>query len=300
MKRYSQVVLVWVVLAAAATTSWAQEPEQQGSEEKTLAAASAAYVAAYNARDAEKLVSLWSPEGVYVNRSSGDQISGREAILADLQAIFAEENPGQLAVTIDSIDLISPNVALEQGVAVMTFEGEDPIETSYRTVYVKREGAWLIDRISDEELTAPPTSREKLAGLEFLIGEWVDETEAGRVEIDCQWTRNEVFLSRVFRVIDDSEEIVMSGLQIIGWDSVNESIVSWLFDSDGTVVQGIWHERDGGWHIESQATLADGIKGSFTGVLEPLEDGTHTWKKINQIVDGQLLPNLESKTIRPR
>ncbi|MEM9658399.1 MAG: nuclear transport factor 2 family protein, partial [Planctomycetota bacterium] len=63
-----------------------------------------AYVAAFNARDVDALVALWSPEGVYVSRTSGEQLTGRDAIAADFAAIFALENPPTLAVDTESIE----------------------------------------------------------------------------------------------------------------------------------------------------------------------------------------------------
>ena len=42
---------------------------------------------------------------------------------------------------------------------------------------------------------------------------------------------------------------------------------------------------------------ADGSSGSFVGVYRPTEDGNYTWQKVNQIIDGQLMPNLDEVTV---
>jgi hypothetical protein len=46
------------------------------------------------------------------------------------------------------------------------------------------------------------------------------------------------------------------------------------------------------------ATLADGGSGSFASVFRPLEDGRYAWQKINRVVDGQLLPNVDEVIIK--
>ncbi len=274
-----------------------EEPNPAVSE---IEAAIQAYVAAFNARDAQSLANLWAPEAVYTSRSSGEQIVGRDAMVADFTSIFAGDNPPNLAVATESIEFISPNVGLQRGTATLTYSEDDVAETRYSVVYVKRDGAWLIDRVTEDEIVVAVSNREKLEPLEWLIGEWVDDPDSTGVELDCQWTRNQNFISVVYKVFDDEGEIASSGLQVIGWDPVNNRIRSWLFDSDGGFVSGIWTSRDGQWAVQSTATLADGVQGSYTSIYQPLEDGNFSWHKVNQIVDGQLLPNGDEIVIQRR
>jgi hypothetical protein len=113
----------------------------------------------------------------------------------------------------------------------------------------------------------------------------------------CDWTANRNFISRRFKATGEAG-VLTSGLQIIGWDAKDKTIRSWLFDSDGGVVTGTWLPRDEAWHVQSVATLADGSSASFTSVFTPLEDGNYLWSRINQVVDGQLLPNVEEVLVR--
>ena len=298
---------IGLIFVMPVDSAWSQEPAAQPAAEAAaeefpvgeIEAAVASYATAFNARDAEKLAAHWAPEGVYTSRATGERITGRAAMVAEFQQMFAGDSVPNLAVSTESIDFISPNVALERGIATVTWPDEEIVETSYSVVYVKQDGAWLIDRVTEDELVVETSNRDFLEPLGWLIGEWVDEMDGATVEFDCQWTRNENFIARKYKVTSaDNPE--SSGLQIIGWDPVNSQIRSWLFDSDGSFISGIWTENEGQWVVQSRATLADGSQGSFTSIYRPLEDGTIGWQKVNRVLDGELLPSIDEVIIRPR
>ncbi len=254
-------------------------------------AAVESYVAAFNAGEVEKLVSLWSPDGVYISRSSGERISGREAMTKEFTAILSAEDPPKLTVATETIELISPSVALERGTAVLS-RAQQTEETNYTAVYIQRDGKWLIDRVTEKEIIAPQSNYSHLSELDWLVGSWIDDHEGVRIEIDCRWTENGNFIARTYSVAT-ADGVESSGLQIIGWDAQNKQIRSWLFDSNGGLINGTWNRNDDGWVVQSLATLADGTTGSFTSVFQPTDDGNYTWKKINRVRDGKLLPNLD-------
>jgi uncharacterized protein (TIGR02246 family) len=264
-----------------------------------IEAAIQSYVDAFNARDVDALVAHWSPEGVYISKTSGDQVIGREALAQEFTAMFAGDGVPKIEVTTDSIRFISPNVALERGTATVTYAEDDVAKSTYSVVYVKRDGQWLIDRVTDDETAEHDSNYDKLKGLEWLIGEWIDNEDGFTIEISARWTKNQNYISRTYTVTRDGEAD-SSGLQVIGWDPRQEQIRSWLFDSSGTFVGGTWTESDGRWVVASVATLADGASGSFTSIFRPLDDGTYGWQKTNRIVDGQLLPNLDETIVRPK
>jgi uncharacterized protein (TIGR02246 family) len=295
-----RVAVFWCVACCTALATAQDTSGQQEEDTSKITAAIQSYVAAFNARDAAKLANHWSPDGIYTQRDTGEQVAGRSAILQQFQELFRNGESSDLPtlmVTTESIQFISPSVALEQGIATVAHSPDDLEETRYSVVYVKRDGDWLIDRVSEEEIVVPVSNQDKLAPLEFLIGEWVDEADDNRIELNCQWTRNENFISMTFKVISE-DEVESSGLQIIGWDPVANEIRSWLFDSDGSFVSGSWTSHDDRWVVQARATLADGSQGSFTGIYRPLEDGTIAWQKVNRVLDGELLPSLDEVVIR--
>lgn len=277
---------------------FAQEDVDRQPDEDLMAikAAIQSYANAFNARDPQKLAEHWAPEGVYISRSSGDQVTGRAAMLKEFEAIFAQESVPQLDVVTESIEFISPNVALERGAATVKHADDSVSLSNYRIVYVKQGGKWLIDRVTEEETEIQLSNYEKLKELEWIIGTWVDESEGLSIKIECDWTKNQNYISRKYSVTREGE-VESSGLQIIGWDPKANQIRSWLFDSNGGFVGGTWSRREDQWIVQSVATLPDGRSGSYTSIFRPLEEGRYAWRKINRVVDGEILPNVDQMIV---
>ncbi|WP_236621428.1 YybH family protein [Rhodopirellula sallentina] len=268
-----------------------------------------AYVDAFNQRDAKTLASKWSSEAVYTNPLSGEQVVGREAIEQQFATIFANDPAVKLAVTSNSIDFLSPSVAIEKGTAIVSRSapsGDDPAdpkaepltETSeYRGVYVKQDGHWLLDRVTEEELISNDSPYEHLGQLEWLIGSWVDEDDQARIESTYRWTQNRRFIVQMFSV-NVGGVVEMSGMQIIGWDQNAENIRSWVFDSEGGFGEGTWSEHGDAWHIQDAGTLPDGSVSTSTNILTYVDNNQFTWQSVNRVVGGQLLPNVSEVVVK--
>jgi uncharacterized protein (TIGR02246 family) len=255
------------------------------------------YVEAYNRRDSRSMAGMWSPEAVYQDPATGEGVVGRDAIAKQLDYVFAGSEDAKLAVTIDSIDFVSPNVAIEKGVADITYSKGEAEKFQYSAVHVKRDGQWLLDRVSEVEVPPPPPSHfEQLKELEWMVGRWIDEDETATIQTDCEWTKNKNFLTRSFAVIV-GDEVGMSGMQLIGWDPAAKQIRSWVFDSDGTFGEGTWSRENDTWTIKQVGTLPDGKKTSATNVIKRLDNDTCTWQSIDRTVDGEIEPNIEEVVI---
>jgi uncharacterized protein (TIGR02246 family) len=268
----------------------------QAEDEAMIRQNAEAYVAAYNKRDAKALASMWSPEAVYINPSTGESAVGREEIEKVFADVLAGLGDAKLAVEVESIEFVSPNVAVERGIARIEKPNEEPVETYYTAVNVKRDGKWLLDRISEEEPPSPPSPPpshyERLKELEWMIGSWVDEDGGAAIQTDCEWTKNRNFITRSFAVVV-GDEVDLAGMQIIGWDPAAEQIRSWVFDSDGGFAEGRWTRKENRWLIQQTGTLPDGRKSSAVNIITYLDDNTCTWQSINRSVDGELLPNID-------
>jgi uncharacterized protein (TIGR02246 family) len=265
----------------------------QAADEAAIRANGEKYVEAYNRRDSKTMANMWSPEAVYMDPTTGEGVVGRDAIAKQFDYAFAGSEDAKLALTIESIEFVSPNVAIEKGTADVTYTDFPAEKTSYTAVHVKREGQWLIDRVSEVEVPPPPPSNyENLKELEWMVGSWVDADEEATVHTDCDWTKNKNFMTRSFAlVVGDSIE--MSGMQIIGWDPAAKAIRSWVFDSDGGFSEGKWTRKDNRWLIQQTGTLADGAKSTATNIITQLDDNSFTWQSINREAGGEILPNVE-------
>lgn len=254
------------------------------------------YVAAFNSHDAKALAQHWSPDGVYISRVTGESVTGRESLMADFEKLFKEESDTKLDVTVDSIDFISPNVALERGTATVLRGSGEPTQSSYSVVHVKRDRKWLIDRTTDEELPVVSSNYEQLKDLEWMIGAWGDADGVQSITTECSWTRNRNFITRSF-AMTVGDQTDLAGMQVIGWDPAQQIIRSWVFDSDGGFAQGQWTKQDDRWIVQTTATLPDGRRGSATSIIRMIDEDRFGWQRINRVVDGQLLPNVDEVII---
>jgi uncharacterized protein (TIGR02246 family) len=289
MKRL--MMLVVAVICAATSIARAQT-DRQTEDEAAIRKAVESYVAAFNQGDAKALAALWSPEAVYTNPLNGEQVVGREAIEKQFTTIFADAQGAKLEAKTEAIQFISPNVAVEQGTAKVVRPNQEPEESTYTAVYVKRDGQWLLDRVTEEDVQTPPSHYEQLKDLEWMIGTWIDQDEENRIETTCQWTKNQNFITRWFTV-SVHDRIDMAGLQIVGWDPAAKKIRSWVFDSDGGFGEGMWTKKDTRWYVQSTGTLPDGGKTSCVNIITYIDDNTCTWQSVNREAGGEILPNVD-------
>jgi uncharacterized protein (TIGR02246 family) len=293
MKRLILTAAIAVLGIASAVGA---EANRQAEDEAAIRKAVESYVAAFNQGDAKALAAMWSPDAVYSNPLSDVQVVGREAIEAQFAAIFDEAKGIKLEATTEAVQFVSPNVGVEQGMAKLIRPDQAPEETEYTAVYVKRDGQWLLDRVTEEEVLVVPSHYEQLKELEWMIGRWVDQDDNATVVTECNWTKNNNFITRSFTV-QVRDRIDMAGMQIIGWDPSTKQIRSWVFDSDGGFGQGTWTKKGDRWYIQQTGVLPDGRKSSAVHIITRVDDSTCTLQAVNRTVDGELLPNVEEVKI---
>jgi uncharacterized protein (TIGR02246 family) len=264
----------------------------QAEDEAAIRKNDAAYVAAYNKHDAKAIASMWSPEAVYMDPDTGEAAVGRDAIEKVFVGTFADMKDARLEIDVKSINFVSPNVAIEIGTARVVRPKAEPEETTYTAVNVKREGKWLLDRISEEEPPAPPPSNyEHLKELEWMVGSWIDRDERATIQTDCEWTKNKNFMTRSFAMVIGNR-VNMAGMQIIGWDPAAKQIRSWVFDSDGGFSEGKWKRKGDRWLIQQIGTLPDGGKSSAVNIMKEVDKDSFTWQSVERSVDGDPLPDV--------
>ena len=293
MKR---VMLTVAMMAWGLASAVGAEADRQAADEAAIRKAVESYVAAFNQGDAKALAAMWSPEAVYTNPLSGEQVVGRAEIEKQFAAIFADAKGAKLEAKTDSIQFVSPSVGIEHGTAKVIVPDQAPEETEYTAVYVKRDDQWLLDRVTEEDVLVVPSHYEQLKDLEWMIGRWVDQDDDATVVTECNWTKNNNFITRSFTV-QIRDRIDMAGMQVIGWDPSAKQIRSWVFDSDGGFGQGTWTKKDKRWYIQQTGVLPDGGKSSSVNIITYVDDNTCTLQSVNRTVDGELLPNIEEVKI---
>ena len=164
-------------------------------------------------------------------------------------------------------------------------------------MYVKHEGQWLLDRVTDDKQQVPPSHYEQLKPLEWMIGKWTDkEGDDLDAEAECKWTKNRNFLVRSY-ALSVRGQIDMSGMQVIGWDPAEKNIRSWTFDADGTFAEATWTRIGDSWFVRNTGVVADGRRASMVNVIKPVDKNSFTWQTVERTVGGELLPNVDEVLI---
>lgn len=285
----------WLAVAFLCGLGAGQIRADQMSDEAAIRKIVDSYVAAFNKRDAKAVASHWLPDAVYTEPDSRTRFAGRAAIEKHFAQEFNNVKKAKMTVRVESIRFISPNVAVEQGHATITEPDGETSTSRYSAIHVKRDGQWLLDRVSDEDDTPAPSHYAQLKQLEWMVGHWVDndDDDDTTVEIACKWSKNQNFLVRTY-TLTIGDQISVSGVQMIGWDASAKQIRSWEFDSDGGVSEGTWKSKGKTWHILTKDTLADGQKASALNILTLVDNNNFTWQSVDRQAGGVLLPNISA------
>lgn len=292
IRTISNIFLCLSMFCAGAVTFAADQAKDKEAIEQSVQS----YIAAFNAGDAKKLASHWAPDAVYINPLTGSEVEGREAITNEMQAILQDVKGTRLTVDVESIQFISPGVAVEKGTSKLISPTGEIEESVYTAIHVKRDGKWYLDRVTEEEIPIVLSNYEHLKELEWIIGSWTDRNESGNVQTTCKWTKNKNFIIRYFTAQTQSLND-LSGMQIIGWDPARKQIRSWVFDSDGGFSEGRWTKKKDRWYVMLTGTLPDGRKSSSTNVFKLIDENQYKWQSVDRMVDGELQPNIDEVTV---
>lgn len=274
----------------AAQTSDNSSPDLGAIEEQ-----SREFVTAFNAHDADKISKMWSEDGEYIDEY-GNRFVGREQIKKTYSEFFAENADAKLQLAIDSLRLVSPTVAIEDGHAVA-----DPAEaaagvSSYTAVHVKSDGKWLMASVRDAWIEAPPSVRSA-ADLQWLVGSWVAEEHGVRIDSECRWVASNRFIERTY-TSTQHDGSKTSGIQLIGWNPAGGYVQSWEFSPDGGHAVGIWYPTDSGWAAEVQGITGDGVATSAVNHLVRLDDNAYAWQSVERYLGETALPDTDEVVIK--
>ncbi len=254
------------------------------------------YVASFNEHDAAAVAAHWVEDAVYVDRETGTTIEGRDAIEAEFATIFDSNPEVQLVGEVTDISFVTDDVAIANGTATVYAPDADPSLATFSATFVKDGAVWLLHTVHESDAAVPETAYDALQPLAWMVGTWVDESDAVRVETKVSWAPGGSFLIRSFSV-EAADETVKEGTQVIGWDPRAREIRSWAFDSDGSFGDGVWTQSSGKWLVQSTQTLADGAAASGTYVITQVDENTMTVQLIGHEVEGEPQPTSEAVTI---
>ena len=284
---------------AAAGPAWSAEKVARSDADRQIRAALRSYIAAYNRGDAAAVAAFWSEKGQYT-APDGEKVTGREAIQEAFKELFANNKGIRLEIESPSIRFLGPNVAIEEGIAALIREGELPQWIQYAATHVKEGASWKLKGVREVEPQVDPSPSEQLKDLAWMAGDWADQDEGATIRTTVRLSRNGNFLTRSFAA-EIGEQIDLEGIQIIGFDPSRGKIRSWLFDSDGSIGEGIWTRAGSRWTVRGTQVLPDGRKAKSTRVITYVDDNTYTMKITGRKVEGESLPDVkEVKILRKK
>ncbi|HEY8506277.1 MAG TPA: SgcJ/EcaC family oxidoreductase, partial [Gemmataceae bacterium] len=208
------VVAVGTFVAAGRMPAGAQGPKPKA-DEQPATGRRAEYIAAFNRGDARAVAAFWTEDATYVDQA-GRAYEGRAAIEKLFEQGFAARKGATLAIHVTSSKVLSPDVALEDGITEVTPPGGGLAAVArFSAVLVRRDGQWYVQSIR-ESVAHPPSNAEHLEGLAWLIGEWEGEAEKGEsARAWYEWAENENFIVSSYATTLDGEPVV-GGTQWIG------------------------------------------------------------------------------------
>jgi uncharacterized protein (TIGR02246 family) len=286
----NQFIASLIVLAFAPLTAGAQEEESEAfgvaKQQNT------AYIAAFENGDADGIATLFTEDARYTT-DTGETIAGRDQIKSRAGAFFEKSQDRKMEITVEAARMITPDVLIENGVAVTTIESDEPGSTSYHATHVKIDDSWLIAELHETTLPPADPAADILASLDWLIGKWAATGDDWSATSKGMWTLNGRFLARTFSINRNGETDAFESAEVIGYDNINDTIRSWIFDSEGGFGQATWTRDGNKWLAQARSTLPDGVESTAEHVYTVIEDGRITVKSINRMVDGQALPNTD-------
>jgi uncharacterized protein (TIGR02246 family) len=283
---------VALILVAFASATFAQDAADTPPEQGAVVANDRAYEAAYASGDAKALVVFFTDDAEYT-AEDGRTFKGRAEIEETIRAALLERKGGNLAINMESVRVLAPEVLLEKGTTTVTPNNGDLSESLFAAIYVKKDGEWKISQLIESPKPAT-TPHERLAELAWLIGKWAETDEANDLTVDSEylWARGGNFITRNVTV-KRAGETTLEGWQIIGWDPLEERIRSWTFDGEGGFAEGSWTRQGERWLVRETGVTPDGSRTGAENTITRLGPDRFTWESNNRTLDAEPQPSID-------
>jgi uncharacterized protein (TIGR02246 family) len=267
-------------------------PAARGDDEKAIKALLDTFVKAFNAGDAKAVAATYTETAIVVDEE-GARVEGRAAVRDQYAASFADNPGSKIVLQVDALRFLGPETALEEGRTTITpaAGAGAPEITRFTAVYVKQGGQWRQAAVRDE-LAHDVATHERLEELEWLVGDWVNESQDAVVSTTCTWAKGGNFLDREFTMKTEGRP-VLSGAQRIGWDPLKRQFKTWIFDSEGGHGEGYFTRTGNQWVVKVEGVRQDGQPVSATNIITRLGKDRMSWQSTHRTVGGSAVPGVD-------
>ena len=277
--------------AVLAGVSLAQDSADTSPEKAAVLANDRAYEAAYAKADVKAMADFFTEDAQYTSED-GRTLNGRAEIEGSIRAAFQARKGAKLAITLDSVRVLSPEVVLEKGSTAVTAKDGEIDRALYAAIYVKKDGKWKISQLIETPL-ADASPHDQLSPLAWLVGDWeqADKSDDLTVRSQYVWARGGNFITRNVTV-KRSGETTLEGWEIIGWDPIDNCIRSWTFDDEGGFAEGRWTREGERWLLREKGVAPDGSRTAADNTFTKISDDRFTWESNNRTLDGDPQPGI--------
>ena len=282
---------------AAETEKAEAKADAADPELEQLRASAVAFEKAFNEGDAKALGELFVEKAEVVD-ADGGVVSGREAIEARFAGLF-KKSPGiKVQIEITSLRPLTPNIALEEGMTkVISADEKTTSVNSYTLIHLKQDGMWRFASIRDYPDEVADTPHEHLKSLEWIVGEWIDESDEGHVHTTYKWSEDGNYLVSGYLVRSKSGS-ELKGTQRIAWDPLRRTIRGWVFDERGGFMETEWVPAAGGWIVKTQGYTPNGQPVSTTRLITPQSKDVYQIDSTARVLGGEVLPDSTVRVVR--
>lgn len=265
--------------------------------EAEVAGAGKKLIDAFNQGNAAMATDMFLPDAELIDES-GTVYLGKEEIGALIKSFF-EKFPGvQSASEIESIRLVAGLALVDGSRTMMDKDGKSFSLLRYTSIWKKTDAGYKIVSLRDVAEIVPPTPKEALEAIAWLVGSWVNEGSDGKVELEYRLAEDGNFLIGDVLVVGADGRQTMKSFQRIGWDAAQGTLRSWTFDSDGGWGESLWTPTEQGWILDSKATAPSGVQGSVRVSLTPEGEDRFKIQGSNRLSNGVAEPDYEYSVVR--
>lgn len=241
-----------------------------------------AYVEAYNAHDAQKLISLWAENGIFIDLNTMEKVQGPNRLEHFYKDQFEK---------IKTLHLLSYNTYFNNQMAFtegrIQLQDKKQAESLFKITYSKNKDTWQIQSFIQLVDKPSHSNSENLKELDWMVGNWVshDPLTQRSTNVSFKWDSHKNFLLQDahMKLLGENDLDIH---QIIGWDPEKNQIRSWTFDSDGSFAQGVWSRKGNTWYVKTDFTINSGEKGSSIDTYTKENNETYYFSSIERVIEN--------------
>lgn len=276
---------VWAYQGTGTSGSPPTRGKMSNPEENGIREAAKEFVEAFNKKDHAAVSGHWTEKGEYRNQA-GILIKGRAAIAKSYESWFAGHEKPNLAMNIESIRFLSPDLAWVEGDLKFRSHPDGPVESSrFRSLQIRQGGKWLIG-----ETTESSDGEVSVGALSWLLGTWKATDGEREVELRVTPWLDQGFFKADFQ-IKRQGKVENEGCQIIGKDLRTGGLRSWVFENQGGFGEGVWVHDGQRWDLEIEVMLQGGTTLQSVQVFSPIDKDSFLWQAIERQANGIRLPD---------